>query len=91
MAKVRNIVVVACIAALLGACARRETASAPRVVAECELEGMRLFRNTYARDDRVGEYILTCMRAKGYALSAKPPCVEGPNLRDSSCYVGSTS
>lgn len=88
MAKVRNIVAMACIAAVLGACVQREAAGAPRVVAECELEGMRLFRDTYARDDRVGEYILTCMRAKGYAFSAKPSCLKGPNLRDSSCYLG---
>ena len=43
----------------------------PRMVAACEREGVRLNQNPATRDERVGEYILTCMRAKGYGVSFK--------------------
>lgn len=62
------------------------------MVAGCELEGVRLYGNPYTRDSRVGEYIVTCMRAKGYGVSfVNTPCNAGnPNLRDPACYQPAT-
>lgn len=71
----------------LPACAEPDPPSVPRMVASCELEGVRLYRNPATRDERVGEYIVTCMRAKGYAISfLNTPCAATPNLRDPACY-----
>lgn len=67
------------------------TPSVPHMVASCELEGVRLYRNPATRDERVGEYIVTCMRAKGHAFSViNTPCSTSPNLRDPACYPPAT-
>lgn len=65
--------------------------SVPRMVAACELEGVRLYESPATRDERVGEFTLTCMRAKGYGFSVvNTPCATTPNLRDPACYQPAT-
>ena len=86
-ARVQSVIPLTVATILMAACSG-EAVSVPRLVAACELEGVRLYRNPYTRDVRVGDYIVTCMRQKGYAVSfTNTPCTaENPNLRDPACY-----
>lgn len=60
---------------------------APEMVATCELEGVRLYQNPATRDERVGEFIITCMRAKSYGFTVNDtPCATSANVRDPACY-----
>ncbi len=62
--------------------------SVPAVVAACELEGVRLYQNPATRDERVGEYIITCMKTKGYSFTViSTPCAISADLRNPACYL----
>lgn len=63
----------------------------PTVLASCELEGVRLYQNPATRDERVGEYIVTCMRTKGYDFTViRTPCATSADLRNPACYLPAT-
>ena len=76
----------------LASCSPAPPPSVPRIVAQCELDGVRHYHNPATRDERIGEYIITCMKTKGYRTDlSKEPCASRLDLRDPACYRPSGS